>query len=185
MVALTPSELLDEIILAEPVLPELGVADEADAIQARLIQDVAYNHYSADELAKRYGLGSEAGLRHYLRRHPNVVERIAKLRAVHRSDMNRPEANRMKANILIEEALPMAMDVIMNPKNPMSVRMDMFKSIQKMAGLDSTPQKNIEATTGATFNLVMQFSGGREERISATVVPNDEIAIPRTEDDDA
>lgn len=175
----TPGEImLDQMVDAIPVLNDPALADMQAGAILGLTQDLAYNIFPPEDIAVRYGLGSIAGLRHFLLSHPEVVKKVAALRAIHNSEPNRIERNRIKANVLVEEILPSIGGMAMNTKATNSERLEAFKMLQRQAGVDGMPAADKNAVTGATFNLTMLF-GGKEHKLTATVV--DRATVPTIE----
>lgn len=175
---------IDALINAQPVLESTAEADLADTARMRLIQDIASGIYPYDELAERYGLGTQTRLLDYLRANPAVVKRIKALKAINDSDGSIQDRLRLKAAHVLEEALPSISAMITNPAMPAERRLEAYKACQKQAGVDSAPA-SAAAATGTQFNLVMQFAGAAPQTISATVVEATAIAdTPPAPDED-
>lgn len=176
--------MLDQMVDATPVLDNHVVVDVQEAALTRLIQDLAYNIHTAEDIAVRYGLGSIAGLKHFMLRHPNIVAKIAALRAIHNSETNRVERNRIKANVLVEEALPGIGAIAMDASKPGEIRLKAFNMLQRQAGVDGAPAADKTAAAGATFNLAINFADGQQKTITATTVVEPIAAIADAEDND-
>lgn len=186
MTQIQPADPLDEIIHASPCLENCANIDMEETVVLRLIQDVAYGIYPAEELAVRYQLGSVTGLKMWLGAHPAVVAQIQKLRAVHESDGAIQDRLRLKSAHVVEQSLPSMSSIITNPGVPIPQRIDAFKACQRMAGVDGMPAADKTAATGVQFNLVMQFSSGDRKVISTTVVEAQAVpALGEAAEDDA
>lgn len=157
---------INALINATPVINDRQ-ADIDDAHIRRFMQDVAYAIHTSDDIAKRWGLADEAGLRAYLARNPKMVAKIAELRAVHSSDASIEDRNKLKANHGIEMATPDLVNMAMDPKLKPAERMEAYKILQKQAGLDKVDAKG--ATAAQAFSVTINLPG--RAPINTTVVP--------------
>lgn len=168
-------ELLQQIVDAIPTLDHIS-ADIRDAVRLRLMQDIAYGVYPAEELAVRYGLGTVAGLRIWLQKNPETMKQIKVMKAMHQSDMALNERLRMKGGHAVEQATIGMAGIAMDPTKDAKIRIEAFKALQRQAGVDGPPPQSKEAATGATFNFTVQFSGAPPLEIKATTVQTIEDA---------
>lgn len=176
--------LLQQIVDAIPTLDHAS-ADVRDAVRLRLMQDIAYGVYPAEELAVRYGLGTVAGLRVWLQKNPETMKQIKVMKALHESDMALNDRLRMKGGHAVEQATIGIAGIAMDPSKDAKIRIEAFKSLQRQAGVDGPPPQDKTATVGATFNLTMQFAGSPPMTIKATtVVPDEVAALPDGREED-
>lgn len=162
-------ELLQQMVDAMPILDHTD-ADIRDAARVRLMQDVAYGVYPAEELAVRYGLGSVAGLKVWLQKNPETMRQIKVMKAMHQSDMALNDRLRMKGGHAVEQATIGMAGIAMDPTKDAKIRIEAFKALQRQAGVDGPPPPDKTAAVGATFNLTMQFAGSPPLEIKATTV---------------
>ena len=179
-------ELLQQIVDAVPILDHTD-ADIRDAARLRLMQDIAYGTYPAEELAVRYGLGTVAGLKIWLARNPETMRQIKVMKAAHESDAALNDRLRMKGGHAVEHATIGIAHIAMDSNKDPKIRIEAFKALQRQAGVDGPPPQSKEAVTGAQFNLVMQFAGGAPFEIKATTVAPESVqtieAVPTPDDD--
>lgn len=178
---------INAMIRAVPLLENHAVADLDDATRMRLMQDVAYAIYPSEDIAVRYGFGTVARLKHWLVRNPGVFAEISRLRAIHNSDAATKERAGLKSQHIIEQALPSMSAMITNPSMPADIRLKAFDACMHVGGFKGTANAQKEITTGTQFNLVMNFPGGKEFRISPTVVVDEVVPAlgDSSVDDDA
>jgi hypothetical protein len=157
---------INALINATPVI-NTRQADMDDAMIRRFMQDVAYAIQTTDDIARRWGLEDEAGLRAYLKRNPKMVTKIAELRAVHESDASIEDRNKLKANHGVEMVLGDIVNMALDPKLKPVERLDAFKSLQKQAGLDKVEGKG--AVAAQAFSVTINLPG--RAPINTTVVP--------------
>lgn len=171
-------ELLQQMVDAIPVLDHTD-ADVRDAARLRLMQDIAYGIYPADELAVRYGLGTVAGLKIWLSKNPETMRQIKVMKAMHQSDMGLTDRNRMKAGHAVEQATIGIAGIAMDPSKPANIRIDAFKTLQRQAGVDGPPPADKIAPVGVQTNIIIQHVGAPPTRITTTtVVPETIEALP-------
>ena len=171
-------ELLQRMVDAIPVLDHTD-ADIRDAARLRLMQDIAYGIYPAEELAVRYGLVTVAGLKIWLARNPETMRQIKVMKAMHQSDMALNERNRMKAGHAVEQATIGIAGIAMDPSKPANILIDAFKTLQRQAGVDGPPPQDKTAAVGVQTNIIIQHTGAAPTRITTTtVVPETIEALP-------
>lgn len=146
--------------------PELDERQRT-ALRFDLISQIA----SEEMLGERYGLGGKQGLDDYLRRYPAFADEVARMRSLFNSDMSVQERARLKGCLASEEALPYMFDIIKDPRQSPSTKVDVFKQINRMGGVDGLPPASKEAASGGTsFNLVINMPDGRQEKILTTTI---------------
>jgi hypothetical protein len=174
--------LTTSIVLSEN--PQLD-----DALILRLQYDLALGIHLPDAIAQRYGLPDKKALWEYLRRHPRIVEGARKMKALAESDQGVEERLRLKAMHATEDLIHTTHELAQDIRTPMQQRLDAFKQLSRVAGVDGLRDK---ATTGSggvghSFVLNILFSGGDQKTIEGTVVDNDAIlppgALPPAEDE--
>lgn len=144
-------------------------ADIDDASLIRFIQDVAYAIEAPRDIAERWGLGDEHGLRAYLSERPPLVKAIAALRAVHESSAGVDDRNKLKASHAVELATPSVANMAMDPNLKPAERMDAFKALQKQAGMDGARAAGKDGVVANAFSVTINLSGRKP--ITTTVVP--------------
>ena len=157
---------INALINATPVINALQ-ADMDHANTLRLAQDVAFGIYPPDEIAERWGFGNHAGLKAYLIRHPKLVEFIAGLRAIHKSDAGVEERNKLKANHALEQAIPSIANMVMDPKLKPAERLEAAKVLQKQSGADKVDTKG--GAVANAFSVTINLPG--RPPVTTTVVP--------------
>ena len=178
------SALVNAMITSTPLLESQAGVDLVDTVVRRLIQDIAYAIYPLPEIAVRYGFETITRLRAWLLENPGVFNEISKMRAVHQSDASTKERVTLKAQHAIEAAIAATGAMATDPRMPGEIRIKALSELSHLGGFrGGAGAADKQAATGAQFQLVMQFSGGREERISATVVEADKT-LPISGDGD-
>ena len=159
----TQSEV-EQLVDAAPV--ELD-----DDMILRLIYDLAQRIHTTDTVAKRYGFGTEAKLKLWLAEHPTVVRQAAKLKAIVESDRSAEERARLKATFATEELIAPMAALAGDPRIPTGQRIDAFKQLNRVAGVDGMPaaSKDGKEGGGTQFTINFQFSGGRTESLTTVV----------------
>lgn len=171
-------ELLQQIVDAIPILDHTD-ADVRDAARLRLMQDIAYGTYPADELAVRYGLGTIAGLKIWLSKNPGTMKQIKVMKALHESDAALNDRIRMKGGHAVEHATIGIANIAMDPNKDSKTRIEAFKALQRQAGVDGPPPADKIAPVGVQTNIIIQHVGAPPTRITTTtVVPETIEALP-------
>lgn len=169
------------------------VADLEDHLVKRLISDLVQDIHTYETIGIRYGFGGWAGLLAYLRANPHIVARIKQLKALNDSAMSVNERIQLKAAHGLEDALVQTTIAMTDPAVPIAHRIDYVKIHERLSGAGSQAAVKNGAVVGAQFNLVINFPGGRQEKISTTVAepatiesiveePEGEDAAPPDED---
>jgi hypothetical protein len=169
---LEPGEAeINKLLYAVPVANSVQAArDEAQTL--RFIQDVAYGIHPPAEIAKRWGLGDEKGLRKHLMSNKRLVDAIATLRAVHESSGGVEERNKIKANHGVEMVTPEIINMAMDTTLPADKRLDAFKALQKQAGLDGVGKANDKGPgAGNQMTVNFMFQNRPPQTLHTTVVP--------------
>jgi len=168
----TPSEQeIDRVVSAMQI--ELD-----DDLTGRLIQDVAYRIHAPETIAVRYGFGTVDNLKQYLASHPQVTKETQRLRAIVDSDGSLEARARLKAGFASENLVPQIHGIASDPTKPAGVRIDAFKQLNRMAGLDGMPASAKDGGgSGTQFNLTINMPGGRTEKIVTTVVDQPAIEV--------
>jgi hypothetical protein len=175
--------LIDEVI----VLDDNPAVD--DALILKLQYDLALQLHPFDEIAIRYGLRTPERLYKYLKGHPNIVAGVKKLRANLESEEGVEARVRLKALAATENLIIPTASIAADPRIPAQQRIDAFKQLNRVGGVDGSQAANKNASTiGANFVLNIHFRNGSDETIVATVAPPDEprktTRSPTLEDDD-
>jgi hypothetical protein len=173
-------ELLQQMVDAMPILDHTD-ADVRDAARARLMQDIAYGVYPAEEVAVRYALGSVAGLKVWLQKNPETMRQIKVMKAMHQSDMALNDRLRMKGGHAVEQATIGMAGIAMDPTKDAKIRIEAFKALQRQAGVDGPPPPDKTAAVGVQTNIIIHHGSGPPVTISSTtVVPETIEALPAT-----
>jgi hypothetical protein len=161
-----------------PTTPELP-----DRLRIPLLHDLAGGLRELEDLGQHYGLGGEQGLRVFLAANPEFKKEAATLRALNKSDMSVQDRGRTKAAHASEELIVDIAAIAANPANAAPVRIDAFKQLNRMAGIDgiANTNKNSEGATGTPFNLIINLPDGKTERLT-TVVESPTTALPAPDD---
>jgi hypothetical protein len=180
---MNPPDPIERLIAGPIILNEDPRID--DELRMRLTYDLAHGLHDYSEIARRYGLNSDAELYAYLRAHSKIVEEARRLRSINSSDQGTEDRCKLKGQLATEELIPHIAALAANPHVSPRERIDAFKELRTTGSVGAkTGQQNATPTTGTTFAINFMFSNGAE-RISTTVV--DAAAIPAptgaTEDD--
>lgn len=165
---------VDALIGSTPILDE--------KLQNSLRFDLVSQIQSYENIGKRYGFGGEAGLMMFLQANPGFTKEVAKLRAMFSSDMSTQDRARLKALLASEELVTDIFALVSNPANSPAVRIDGFKQLNRMGGVDGLPAVAKDGGTGTQFSLTINMPDGRSEKIITTVVDQAEIPAPPAED---
>ena len=150
-----------------------------DALILRLQYDLALGIHLPDAIAQRYGLPDKKSLWEYLRRHPRIVEGARKMKALAESDQGVEERLRLKAMHATEDLIHTTHELAQDIRTPMQQRLDAFKQLSRVAGVDGLREKS--ATTGSgghNFVFTILFGGGETKNITGTVLDNNQIPAP-------
>lgn len=147
--------------------------------------DLVNKIHDYETIGNRYGLGGKQGLEDYLRSDPEFCAEVGKMRALVSSDMGAEKRCRLKAAIASEELVARIAGIVANPATAGGVAIDGFKQLNRMAGVDGIPaaSKDGHAQVGTAFTINFQFSGGRTETLTTTIVEAQAIAPPPDEDE--
>jgi len=111
----------------------------------------------ASSVLARYGITPEEAER--LLATPTFKAQLREAHQFWNSPENREERIRIKAAMMSEDALPEMHMLLHDGEKPMTARVDLFKTINRLAGLDKTAEGAVG--TGG-FRIVMNF--GFEDR---------------------
>lgn len=136
--------------------------------------DTAQRIHEYDDIAKRYGFGSEARMIEFMRAHPPVIKRIKELRAVWESDESVELRLRKLAGHSLLEAIPDTASIMFDKQVTPGVRLEALRAHARIAGVDSPPHQAAGGAggpggAGARFSVQIVFNNaGKVETITAT-----------------
>lgn len=156
-----------------------------DALVTRLTYDMAAGIHDGDTLAVRYGFPDKAGLRRYLAKHPQIVANAEKGRALMESDENTESRVRLRAMQATEDLIPATHSIAKDPRIAPQQRIDAFKQLSRVSGLDATAAKNA-GEGGPAFTLNILFRNNPAEKLAFTPEkPVPQFIAPEITDEDA
>ena len=155
-----------------------------DALVSRLTYDIATGIHTGDMLATRYGFADRAALRRYLLRHPQVIVNAKKGRALVESDENTENRVRLRAMQATEDLIPATHNIALDPRIAPQQRIDAFKQLSRVSGLDAGAAKAAGAG-GPAFTLNILFRNNPAEKLELTPeTPLPPVVTPRVIDAD-
>lgn len=165
------SQSVDAVIQAVPFIDR----DLLTPLRFDLVNQV----HSYKTIAERYGLGDESGLVAWLQANPAFAQEVAKLRAMFSSDMSAQDRARLKAALASEELIPDIFKLVASPTTSAATKVDGFKQLNRMAGIDGIPAASKDGGgSGTQFNLTINLPTG-VEKITTTVVDQPVIEPPQ------
>lgn len=135
-----------------------------DALIMRLVYDMAQGIHEGDTLATRYGFADVAALRRYLLRHPQIIVNAKKGRALVESDENTEARIRLRAMQATEDLIPATAIIAADPRIAPQQRIDAFKQLSRVSGLDASAAKAAGAS-GPAFTLNILFRKNPAEQL--------------------
>lgn len=151
-----------------------------DALILRLQYDLALGIHLPDAIAQRYGLRDKENLREYLRRHPQIVENARKAKALVESNESVEGRVRVKAMYATEDLIHTTHEIAQDIRTPMQQRLDAFKQLSRVAGVDGLRDKSPTTGSGGgghSFVLNILFTD-ETKTIQGTVIDSTQIAPP-------
>jgi hypothetical protein len=135
-----------------------------DALILRLTYDMAAGIHEGDVLARRYGFDDVTALRRYLKKHPQIVVNAKKGRALVESDENTESRVRLRAMQATEELIPATAGIAADPRIAPQQRIDAFKQLSRVSGLDAAAAKGA-GSGGPAFTLNILFRKNPAEKL--------------------
>jgi hypothetical protein len=135
-----------------------------DALIMRLTYDIAAQIHPPETIALRYGFDDVAGLRRYLSKHPAVVRNAQKAKAAMESDEGSEARVRLKAMQATEELIPATAGIAADPRIAPQQRIDAFKQLSRVSGLDASAAK-AAGSGGPAFTLNILFRKNPAEKL--------------------
>ncbi len=154
-------EAIDRLVDSVPTVVRF---DPDDDVAMALINDVACQIVSYDNIAVRYGLTKDQ-LVGFIKQ-PDALRRIKLRRAQWQSDASVAERNRTLYGIITLDAAPALDRLLHDPNSPATSRLEAFKIAGRFAGLEAQPKGQTEASTQAPFAVTINFAGGQVTRIA-------------------
>lgn len=145
-----------------------------DALIMRLTYDIAAGIHEGHVLALRYGFPDETALRRYLLKHPQVIRNAQKGRALVESDENTESRVRLRAMQATEELIPATAGIASDPRIAPQQRIDAFKQLSRVSGLDGGGAAKNAQASGPGFTLNILFRDKPAEKLTL----NPEAALP-------
>lgn len=144
-----------------------------DALIMRLTYDMAAGIHEGDTLAARYGFADTAALRRYLKKHPQIIVNAQKGRAIVESDENTEGRVRLRAMQATEDLIPTTAAIAADPRIGPQQRIEAFKQLSRVSGLDASAAAKAANPGGPAFSLNIIFRNAPTETI--TVVPDEPV----------
>lgn len=177
---------VDRVVESYRVLDDDPKVD--DALILQLCYDLAQGIHPYETIANRYGFADVAELARYLQTHSAIAAKARHLKATLDSDMGSGERARLKALIASEELVAPIASIAADPKVAAGQRIDAFKQLNRMGGVDGLPSAaRSEQLGGGGNKFVVQFNfrGSPPENFVTTVVrPIDVPAIEQRPEED-
>jgi hypothetical protein len=148
-----------------------------DALIMRLTYDMAAGIHEGDTLATRYGFTDTAALRRYLKKHPQIIVNAQKGRALVESDENTESRVRLRAMQATEDLIPTTAAIAADPRIGPQQRIEAFKQLSRVSGLDASAAAKAANPGGPAFSLNIIFRNAPTETI--TVVPDEPAPMAR------
>lgn len=140
-----------------------------DALVMRLTYDLASGIHGPDEIAARYGFPDKNKLRQYLRTHPGIIKNIRKAKALLESEEGSETRVRLKATQATEALIAPTAGIAMDPRIPPQQRIDAFKQLSRVGGLDgSAAAQAMRGAGGPAFTLNILFRDKPAEMLNVT-----------------
>lgn len=149
-----------------------------DALVMRLVYDIAADIHKSDTLALRYGFADKDALRRYLAKHPRIIQEAQKARALMESDESSETRVRLKAMQATEKLIAPTAGLAMDPRIAPQQRIDAFKQLSRVSGLDASAAAQALNKTGGgpAFTLNILFRNNPAEHLELT--SNADRALP-------
>jgi hypothetical protein len=165
----------DDIDRLPPPDPDLD-----DARIKRMQYDIAIGILTHEEIAKRYGFPNDWELRKYFEEHPGLIAATEKMKALFESERGADERTRAKALQATELLIPPVYHIAANPHVAAQQRIDAFKQLSRVGGLDVSAAMLAAKTGGGTpFTLNILFQTQPEKRLELVA---DAVAEPQREE---
>lgn len=149
---------INAVVDATPVL------DEQPAMSPQVLwafcTDVAQNVMSYREIATRYGFVDVPQLREFLVAQHAVRRKVKEIRAIYESDENVETRIRHLAGHAVLAALPGTAQIMLNPRNPDSTRLEALQKHARIAGVDrigAGNENNAGMPVGGRFSVNIVF----------------------------
>jgi hypothetical protein len=154
--------------------------DLDDALILRLQFDLAAKIHDYNEIAIRYGLGTDDRLFFYLARHPDIVAGVKKMKAMFESEHGVEGRIRLKAMEATERLVAPIANLALDGKVNAQQRIDALKQLSRIAGVDGlSGGKDAKGLPGgAAFVLNMFFDETPTRFLGTAVINPDEIPGP-------
>lgn len=136
-----------------------------DALISRLTYDIATGIHTGDMLATRYGFADQTALRKYLLKHPQIIVNAKKGRALVESDENTENRVRLRAMQATEDLIPATHGIALDPRIAPQQRIDAFKQLSRVSGLDSAATR-VAGAGGPAFTLNILFRNNPAEKLT-------------------
>lgn len=137
-----------------------------DALIMRLVYDIAAAIHPPETIAVRYGFDDVAGLRRYLAKHPQIIKNAQKAKAAMESDEGSEARVRLKAMQATEELIPATAGIAADPRIAPQQRIDAFKQLSRVSGLDGGGAKQAAGAGGSGFTLNILFRDKPAEKLT-------------------
>lgn len=164
---MTQPDTIEDILSGVPMLE---ITDAAMLVG--IVEDIAQDIYPKEVIATRYGFRDVAELRQYLVKHPELVRRIQRHRALHQSDANAQERVRLQSCAGLSEEMHSIVAVISDKNVPITQRIDAFKAMVDLSGAKASGVQAAKADTraaaGTRFNITINLPG-QTQRITTVV----------------
>lgn len=147
-----------------------------DALIMRLTFDLAAAIHPPEVIAARYGFGGIGDMREYLKRYPQIILNAQKAKAVMESDEGSEARIRLRAMQATEDLIPATASIAADPRIAPQQRIDAFKQLSRVSGLDASAAARAANPQGPAFTLNILFRNNPAENL--TVIPEKPVLTP-------
>jgi hypothetical protein len=136
-----------------------------DALIMRLTYDLAAAIHPPEVIALRYGFHDVLEMRAYLTRHPQIIINAQKAKALMESDEGSEARIRLRAMQATEDLIPATASIAADPRIAPQQRIDAFKQLSRVSGLDASAAARAAGAGGPAFTLNILFRDKPSEHI--------------------
>lgn len=141
----------------EVALPNMDMSLELKDLSAQVAMELAAGLSDGPAIRERYGISDAQW--EVLRRNPTFRNMLRESVTTLKGDLNASKRITLKAEVLLEDALPVLDSIAHNPENPPMARIAAISEMAKQAGRTGKDQEG--GKSGSTFALSINIGNGQ------------------------
>jgi len=147
-------------------ITKLTFEDVSELTLLKLSREIARNIHPLEQILERFGISPE--LWDVIRRNPRFIDFVRSETEAWESAASTDQRVRVKSLSMIEEALPEMYERMHDPREPLSSKVELFKTIGRFGGIGAG---SIDGVGGDKLSVTINLGADNQLKFEKDVTP--------------